>query len=327
MDYLDKLISKWMPETSKRVAVDSHPRLSGIMDTINSTLAHGPETRLPSEFYDKKGRGIIDEIGVEEWFSGYKESEEYRALGIGSLMGDLVERMVGSVQQNSNDGLMEVGGKDGSLGSGRGGEKAIKMGLSGCHDTTLAAVLSSLGAFEGEKWPPYTSHIALELFRKSNPHKAQVSNLENGNSSPVPAVDPKPKNGWLGSIFGGRNQVGEKKYGAAPGIGRQKLEQLPEGDRSKLDGYFVRIRYNDKVMNIPGCKPAGKHLEGDESFCTLVSNTSLIRFLWDAKVIQEAFKAIVDKYTPEHWKKSCLSNMDMPAFPEKPEPAGYYLGS
>jgi acid phosphatase len=46
MDYLNKLISKWMPETSKRVAVDSHPRLSGIMDTINSTLAHGPEVCL-----------------------------------------------------------------------------------------------------------------------------------------------------------------------------------------------------------------------------------------------------------------------------------------
>ena len=36
MEYLNKLISKWMPETSRRVAVDSHPRLSGIMDTINS---------------------------------------------------------------------------------------------------------------------------------------------------------------------------------------------------------------------------------------------------------------------------------------------------
>jgi acid phosphatase len=66
MDYLNSLISKWMPENSKRVAVDSHPRLSGIMDTINSTLAHGPETRLPKEFYDQRGRDIIDKISVEE---------------------------------------------------------------------------------------------------------------------------------------------------------------------------------------------------------------------------------------------------------------------
>ncbi|CAL8574720.1 hypothetical protein XPA_000674 [Xanthoria parietina] len=57
MDYLNSLISKWMPEGGQRVAVDSHPRLSGIMDTVNSTLAHGPKTRLPSPFYDPKGRG------------------------------------------------------------------------------------------------------------------------------------------------------------------------------------------------------------------------------------------------------------------------------
>jgi acid phosphatase len=72
-------------------------------------------------------------------------------------MGDVVERMVGSVERNANDGLLEIGGKDGSMGSGRGGEKSIKLGLSGCHDTTLAGVLASLGAFEGEFWPPYTS--------------------------------------------------------------------------------------------------------------------------------------------------------------------------
>jgi hypothetical protein len=34
--------SKYMPEESPKVAVDSHPRLSGIMDTINATDAHGP---------------------------------------------------------------------------------------------------------------------------------------------------------------------------------------------------------------------------------------------------------------------------------------------
>jgi len=78
------------------------------------------------------------------------------------------------------------------------------------------------------------------------------------------------------------------------------------GDRSKLNGYFVRIRYNDKVMSVPGCKAAGKHLEGDDTFCTL-----------------EAFKSIVDKYTPSHWKQECLSNLEAPAFPEKPEPSGY----
>ena len=69
MAYVTSLLSKWMPEQengSHDVAVDSHPRLCGIMDTINSTLAHGPKTRLPSIFYDTKVRDIVDKVSVEE---------------------------------------------------------------------------------------------------------------------------------------------------------------------------------------------------------------------------------------------------------------------
>ena len=67
MAYLNKTYGKWMPESTPRVAVDGKPRLSGIMDTVNSTLAHGPETRLPKEFYDPKARSILEKIGTEEW--------------------------------------------------------------------------------------------------------------------------------------------------------------------------------------------------------------------------------------------------------------------
>lgn len=326
MDYLNKLISKWMPETSKRVAVDSHPRLSGIMDTINSTLAHGPETRLPKEFYDEKGRAIVEKIGVEEWFSGYQESQEYRALGIGGLMGDLVSRMVGSVEHNGNDGTIEHGGKDGFLGDAKK-EKPIKLALSGCHDTTLAAVLASLGAFEGEKWPPYTSHIALELFRKAEMEQAQVGQKREieETTSIDQASNPKVKKTWFGGIFGGIRESNQNLNDTqALGIARQRIEELSESEKAKLDGYFVRIRYNDRVMSIPGCKPAGKHLDGDESFCTLVSETHCIAWYHVySHFSQAAFKAIVDKYTPSHWKMACLSNMEAPAFPEKPEPSGY----
>lgn len=171
MDYLNELIGKWMPQ-DQRVAVDSHPRLSGIMDTLNSTLAHPEPTRLPDGFYDARGRKIIDQIACEEWFAGYAESEEYRVVGIGGLVGDIVERMIGSVEHTSNDGTsLDVDGADDGSGVGRGAEVRTKFALSGCHDTTLAALLSSLGAFEGETkvWPPFSSHIAFELFRKGAP--------------------------------------------------------------------------------------------------------------------------------------------------------------
>ena len=246
-----------MPEQSDgthNVAVDSHPRLSGIMDTINSTLAHGPATRLPSEFYGKRLRDIIDKIGVEEWFAGYAESNEYRVLGIGAQVGDIAARMVGSAEHNTSDGLSEIGGEDGDVGKGRGGETAIKFALSGCHDTTLAAILTSLGAFDGEKWPPYTSTIAFELFRDV---KHSVDD----------AVGAKSKSQARFPLFG----TGKAKTPAPTPIGRRPITALSDSEKSRLDEYYVRVRYNDRSMSIPGCRAPGMHLAGNDSFCTLVS--------------------------------------------------------
>ena len=274
MEYLNTLISKWMP-AGGRVAVDSHPRLSGIMDTVNSTLAHGLETRLPSEFYDRRGRDIIDKIGVEEWFSGYKESHEYRTVGIGSLVGDIVSRMIGSVEGNDNDGLLEVGGRDDDLGTGRHGETSIKFAMSGCHDTTLAAVLSSLGAFEGEKWPPYTSHVAVELFReKVRPFGTLATGRTSFDENRRVETAKNEKQSLWSTIFGTAKEKISGGLPAPEGIARKTLDELSAEEKAKLDGYYVRIRYNDRPMVIPGCKLPGSHLEGDESFCTLVSRPS-----------------------------------------------------
>lgn len=257
-----------MPDNS-RVKVDSHPRLSGIMDTINSTLAHGPATRLPSPFYDPKGRDIIEKIGVEEWFSGFSESNEYRKVGIGALAGDIVARMVGNVEKSGNDGLLEIGGEDGSQGAGRGGEKDIKFGLSGCHDTSLAALLASLGCFEGEKWPPYTSHLAFELFRESGADRESIDGERLDRPATAVAAHQQ-KQGVLSTLFGS----GGKTKIATEGMPRKTTDELSATEREKLKGHYVRIRYNDRPVVVPGCRLPGKHLDGDESFCTLVSTSA-----------------------------------------------------
>ena len=248
------------------------------MDTINSTLAHGPETRLPAAFYDPKGREIIDKIGVEEWFSGFHESNEYRTIGIGGLVGDVVSRMIGNVEGNGNDGILEVGGTVDELGKGRGGEKNIKFGMSGCHDTTLAAVLTSLGAFEGEKWPPYTSHIAVELFRKTPLTNAATAprTSSSDESSRAKAANCDTQSFWS-SLFGSAKRIAAREASSSQGIARQKVDALSAADQKKLDGYYVRVRYNDRVVTVPGCKAAGKHLDGDESFCTLVRALAICR--------------------------------------------------
>jgi acid phosphatase len=326
MAYLNKLWGKWMPEDSPRVAVDAKPRLSGIMDTINATLAHGPETRLPKEFYDKKGREIMEKIGIEEWFAGYKESREYRMLGIGGLLGDVVSRMVGSAEKSTADGEYEVANDLASSAIKAGkGAAPIRFGLSGCHDTTLAGVLASLGAFEGDKWPPFTSHIAVEMFKKAD--AASATTKSTAPTAETPSQDVKPAgvfgsiSSWVGRAFG-RSQPGAPP----PGIGRKRSESLTADEKGSLDGYYVRLRYNDAVVKVPGCKPPGKHLDGDDSFCTLVSpHLDLVR-LTEADYlhsIQGAFKAVVDKLVPDDWRKQCTENLSAPAFPEKPEPAGY----
>jgi acid phosphatase len=265
MKYLDKKIGKWMPDGLK-VAVDSRPRLSGTMDTVNATLAHGPETRMPKEFYDPKLLDIMTRIVTEEWYQGYNESQEYRMLGIGGLLGDVVARMAGHAEKNKSFSVLEVGGEGKNVGAGRGGEQEIKLGLSGCHDTTIAATLASLGCFDGEPWPFFTSHIAIELFRKKS--------LEPLAGHPQTKMgELTTSKGWWSSLFGGASAI------SASGIGRRPLEELSPTEKQRLEGFYVRIRYNDRIMTVPGCKPMGKHLEGDESFCTMVCTQVHLHFL------------------------------------------------
>jgi acid phosphatase len=344
MKYLTKLVGKWMPESSdKRVQVDSHPRLSGIMDTINSTLGHGPETRLPKEFYDAKGRAIIDRITTEEWFSGYNENREYRMLGIGSLIGDITERMTSKIE-GAGLSINEIGGENGHLGRGRGGETGVRFALSGCHDTTLAGVLTSLGAFNGEKWPPYTSHIAFELFRVKSPHDKTASQSPDADFiTPTTPASTEPKNeqaqqkpGFFAGFLGLRSpspspsQSSDSKstyatsshdessvsaalkrnsplstpsFSPSPDIhpsrpaadlvARKPYSSLSESQKQRLDKYYVRVRYNDKIMKIPACAKPGNHYEGDESLCTF-----------------EAFKRVADGYVPKNWKVQCGENLE-----------------
>ncbi|POR37146.1 Putative acid phosphatase SPBC4.06 [Tolypocladium paradoxum] len=282
MAFLTKKLGKWMPNDSPKVAVDSHPRLSGILDTVSATSAHGPQTKLPSEFYDPKVKQVLEKIAVEEWFEGYKESQEYRTLGIGALLGDVVSRMAGSAEQSTADGEYEIMQKPGA------GATPVRFGLSGCHDTTLAAIVASLGAFGKDDWPPFTSHVAIELF--SHADKPATS----------PAAAPRSTSWWPAFLGGSRAGV------PPAGIGRKPTADLADSEKKRLQGHYVRVRYNDQPITVPGCKAPGKHLDGDESFCTL-----------------EAFKSIVDKFTPRDWKQQCRANVKAPAFPAKPEPAGY----
>ncbi|ORX55726.1 phosphoglycerate mutase-like protein [Hesseltinella vesiculosa] len=57
----------------------------------------------------------------------------------------------------------------------------------------------------------------------------------------------------------------------------------------KQPDHYVRVRYNDKVLELPGCAQNGNHhASGDQSLCTL-----------------DAFLAIVRDQVPDDWEKEC----------------------
>ena len=223
MNMLNNKLRKHMPDNAP-VAVRGHPALAGIMDTNNARRAHG--LSLPKEFDDPEVIQAIDAITVQEWFAGFFKNREYRSVGIGGLIGDINENITNHIGNTSS---------------------SFKLSLNGCHDTTIAGIMNSLGLFQGEHWPPFTSHIAIELFRK----KAQ------------PSEPPKPKAKGPFAFLTASSTT-------TPSIGRTPSHELSAQQISTMDGYYVRMRYNDRPVTIPGCRMAGKHLDGDESFCTLV---------------------------------------------------------
>ena len=227
MAYINTKIQKWMPQ-NQRVAVDSSPSLHGIQDTISSTAATpGSATKLPSEFYDSKLRGIIDRITVEEEFGGYKTNAKYRTLGIGALLGEVISRMTDRARTKAISPSMWPR----QLARGTEARTPLKMALFSCHDSTIAATLASMGVMEGEidTWPTYGSSIAIELFKSDHSEMERTSPTIQSTSA-------------------------RKKEG---------------------DDFFVRLKYNNGTLVLPGCQEQGRHLENNRGFCTLVSQHSV----------------------------------------------------
>jgi len=262
MDYLNSKIQRWMPQ-KQQVAVDSSPTLHDIYDSINSTLATSdPRTTLPLEFYDPTLRRIIDRIAVDEEFAGYRSSLKYRTLGIGHLLGEVVSRMADHV-------------------TGEAPRETARIALFGGHDSTVAAILASLGALEGDNgtWPGYGSSVVVELFKDTR-LAPRASCSEGGTMQSLKE----------------RSNVGSIET---------SVDADPRTTSGPLDGFYVRLKYNDRSLDIHGCQTLGLHLAGNSNFCTLA-----------------AFKDIVDRFTPTDWKQACVSNLDKLPFPTKDEAIG-----
>ncbi|KAK6539905.1 hypothetical protein TWF694_008740 [Orbilia ellipsospora] len=209
LKYVSSKLGKYMADGT--VKVDGSPRLTGIMDTIASTAAHGPLTKLPALFYEDGIWERIENAIVEEWFRGYEDSLAVRRLGVGSLLGDIRDRML-----YKSTGFSKIAG-----------ECPIKLALMGCHDTTVGGALAALGAFDW-KWPPYTSSVAFELFSSSGEKRAATSSTLTGwlqkfgfKSS---GADPAMLKGWYVRLRYNDTPV-QVRYCKAPG---RHLEGNPQ---------------------------------------------------------------------------------------------------
>lgn len=76
------------------------------------------------------------------FLDSWKENEVYRRLGIGPLLGDVLDRFTYAEKTLTSQ----------------------KMALYGAHDTTVAGILSTLGVFDN-RWPCFTSNITFELLK------------------------------------------------------------------------------------------------------------------------------------------------------------------
>ncbi|CAO1619498.1 unnamed protein product [Sympodiomycopsis kandeliae] len=151
--------------------IDSHPRLSGILDTVRAANAHG--IPIPAVFQQEQVIRDMEHAVCSEWFHGYNADDlnkrkVYRRLAMGPLLNDLSQRLQD-----------KAANKD-----------PLKMAIYSTHDTTLAGILSTLDCFN-HRWPAFTASIGVELYRDQQRSEHYVRMLYNGNPVSIPACQAK----------------------------------------------------------------------------------------------------------------------------------------
>eukprot|EP00051_Salpingoeca_urceolata_P029067 m.6366 g.6366 ORF g.6366 m.6366 type:complete len:430 (+) comp2614_c0_seq1:61-1350(+) len=122
-------------------------KLVGIRDSLVSRMAHGKEipSHITEEAIREADRGAAF-LMREVFMSG---NEELAVLASGSLLHELLER------------LRQV----------KAGKNVPRLSVYSGHDTTLIPLLLIFDAFDG-KWPPFASHIEIELLQDAEGHSS-----------------------------------------------------------------------------------------------------------------------------------------------------------
>ncbi|GAA5999702.1 hypothetical protein JCM10207_005872 [Rhodosporidiobolus poonsookiae] len=132
------------PIVGSPVRIDSSPRANGILDTLLVCRAHG--IGVPPALEDPGLLRTLEDAVVHEWFDAYS-SPTFKRLAMGRLFGSLRSALQAKIDDPSEQ------------------TEKTRLAVYSCHDTSIAGILNGLDAFDG-RWPPFTSHIGIELLRR-----------------------------------------------------------------------------------------------------------------------------------------------------------------
>ncbi|KAJ2723442.1 hypothetical protein GGI07_002644 [Coemansia sp. Benny D115] len=240
-----------IPELKKYVTKEYQPGKTHMAillhDILGSMRAHGialPE-KIDENMINRITRGAAIEHLDANWLSA-----DLPRMVIGGLLRELVDTTVTAVKHDRN-------------GAAKSTQKFAPMAIYSGHDTTIGPLLATLTSSRHEsksinlKWPPYATSIRMELLHDS--------------TTPRPAVRP----GWED------DQADFSENGLqVPYARRVRPVTVPESlyhwpnpnqrnPRATRD-YYVRVWFNDQVLELPACRDPGAHHSAlGSSVCTL----------------------------------------------------------
>lgn len=128
------------------------------MDTYASALAHNIKT--PACFADKEAVNLLARASIDTEFVGYEQNSEMKKLGMGKFFYEVLKRMtIGDVVRGQNDAEIAKMLKKDSIKY----RKTPKLALYAAHDSSIGAILATMGVLE-RKWINFTTHIIFEHF-------------------------------------------------------------------------------------------------------------------------------------------------------------------
>ncbi|KNE56545.1 hypothetical protein AMAG_17931 [Allomyces macrogynus ATCC 38327] len=167
----------------------SDPKHGAVLafDILGAALAHGRATDVvtPAEYE------TLRDASTRLWFGHMVKYPEMGRLMLGRFVTELHELMahhVTGVAPDSVEFSMHVQHMRAS-----GATTPPRLALYSGHDTTLVPLVAALGAWD-HTWPPFASHLTLELFQSKHPaptRRAEDSHFIrlrfNGTNLRVPA--------------------------------------------------------------------------------------------------------------------------------------------